>query len=105
MEQLHTPEGLAALLGVPKATVYQWNSKGTGPARTKVGRHVRYRQVDVDAWLDEQRAGYRPHTAEPPAVVAGDAASRRVAAVRIRDSQRSQGSQPASGRESRRHAV
>ena len=71
MEQLHTPEALAALLGVPKATVYQWNSKGTGPAPTRVGRHVRYRQVDVDAWLDEQRAGYRPSTFTAGLVVPG----------------------------------
>lgn len=51
-ETLNGPEWLAEYLGVPLSTVYQMNSKGTGPRRMRVGRHVRYRQRDVDAWLD-----------------------------------------------------
>ena len=47
-----SPEGLAALLDVPVGTVYQWNYKGVGPRKTRVGRHVRYRRSDVDAWLE-----------------------------------------------------
>jgi predicted DNA-binding transcriptional regulator AlpA len=30
--------------------VYRWNSDGTGPRRLKIGKHVRYRLVDVEAW-------------------------------------------------------
>lgn len=49
-----TTEELADYLGVPVATVYQWRTKGTGPRAIKVGRHLRFRAADVDAWLDEQ---------------------------------------------------
>jgi excisionase family DNA binding protein len=46
------PSELATMLDVPEQTVYGWNSKGTGPRFAKVGRHVRYRRSDVEAWLD-----------------------------------------------------
>jgi excisionase family DNA binding protein len=53
-QPLLSVEDVAAYLGVPVATVYAWNSKDIGPKRHRVGRHVRYRQADVDAWLDKQ---------------------------------------------------
>lgn len=43
---------LAAWLKIPTQTLYGWNSRGGGPKVTKVGRHVRYRRSDVEAWLD-----------------------------------------------------
>jgi len=43
---------LAEYLDVPLRTVYAWQSKGGGPRFHKVGRHVRYRLSDVDAWLE-----------------------------------------------------
>lgn len=49
-----SPADLAALIHVPVGTVYQWNYKGVGPRKTKVGRHVRFRRTDVDAWLESQ---------------------------------------------------
>jgi predicted DNA-binding transcriptional regulator AlpA len=45
-----SPEDLARREGVPVSTVYRWNSDGTGPRRLKIGKHVRYRLVDVEAW-------------------------------------------------------
>lgn len=42
---------LSATLGVPKATIYAWSTSGTGPDRIRIGRHVRFRRSDVDAWL------------------------------------------------------
>lgn len=45
-----TPEDLAERFGVPVKTVYDWNSKGTGPRYMKIGRHARYRPADVRAW-------------------------------------------------------
>ncbi len=45
-----TPEDLARREQVPLKTVYRWNSDGTGPQRLKIGRHVRYRLSDVEAW-------------------------------------------------------
>ena len=46
---------LAELTHTSKATVYDWNLKGTSPIATKVGRSVLYRQSDVEAWLSSHR--------------------------------------------------
>lgn len=51
-----TPEDLAGRMGVPVKTVYDWNSKGTGPRYMKIGRHARYRLADVVAWENAQFA-------------------------------------------------
>ncbi|MDP9458993.1 MAG: helix-turn-helix domain-containing protein [Actinomycetota bacterium] len=48
-----TPE-VAAYLGVPVQTLYVWRTKGVGPRAVRVGKHLRYRWSDVDAWLDQQ---------------------------------------------------
>ncbi|MCP2359688.1 putative DNA-binding transcriptional regulator AlpA [Nonomuraea thailandensis] len=31
-------------------TVYAWNSRGGGPRYMKIGKHVRYKLADVEAW-------------------------------------------------------
>lgn len=49
-----TPEELADHLRIPVSTVYAWRYKGTGPKGSRVGRHVRFRRSDVDAWLEAQ---------------------------------------------------
>ncbi len=54
------PKELAADLGVPVTTVYQWNSKRTGPRAAHFGRHVRYRRADVAAWVEQQYAADDP---------------------------------------------
>jgi excisionase family DNA binding protein len=51
-DEMMTPRQLADFLQVPLGTIYQWRHKGQGPRGSKVGRHVRYRQTDVDEWLD-----------------------------------------------------
>ncbi|MFF9480702.1 helix-turn-helix transcriptional regulator [Streptomyces sp. NPDC014733] len=51
---LAAPAEVAAYLGVPVKTLYQWKYRGTGPNVHKVGRHLRYRWQEVDAWLDSQ---------------------------------------------------
>lgn len=53
-DPLATPEDVAAYLGVPVKTLYQWRHRRTGPQVHKVGRHLRYRWQEVDAWLDAQ---------------------------------------------------
>ncbi|MFJ1703281.1 helix-turn-helix transcriptional regulator [Kitasatospora sp. NPDC088346] len=53
---LATAEELAAYLGVPLGTVYAWRHRGQGPVAIKVGRHLRYRWAEVEAWLDDQSA-------------------------------------------------
>ncbi len=47
----------AAFLGVPEGTLDQWSYRGIGPPFSKVGRHRRYRQQDVDAWLKRNERG------------------------------------------------
>lgn len=43
---------VAAYLGVPVGTIYQWRTKGYGPIGVRVGRFVRFRPGDVHAWVD-----------------------------------------------------
>lgn len=33
-------------------TLADWRTKRTGPAYIRVGRLIRYRQTDLDAWLE-----------------------------------------------------
>jgi excisionase family DNA binding protein len=54
-ERLFTVEEVAEWLGVPVGTIYAWRYRSTGPASYKVGRHVRFRQVDIERWLEDQR--------------------------------------------------
>ncbi|MFD0003547.1 helix-turn-helix transcriptional regulator [Streptomyces sp. NPDC127178] len=56
-QRLITRAELAGYLGLPVATLAQWTYRGTGPRSIKVGRHVRYRMSDVEAWLDAQSRG------------------------------------------------
>jgi excisionase family DNA binding protein len=50
-EQLWGVKEVAAYLGVPVQTVYQWRTTRYGPAGVRVGRYVRYRPEDVRAWV------------------------------------------------------
>lgn len=40
---------------VPKRTVYQWNTTGTGPEYIRCGRHIRYSVADLENWESKQR--------------------------------------------------
>lgn len=51
---LLTPDQLAEYLDIPRKTLFEWRSRGGGPPGIKVGRHVRYRMSDVQAWLTER---------------------------------------------------
>jgi hypothetical protein len=48
------PPEVAEHLGIPLRTLGQWRYLGTGPQFLKIGRHVRYRWGDVEAWLATQ---------------------------------------------------
>jgi excisionase family DNA binding protein len=52
--RLATTTEVADYLQIPPHTLDQWRSQGKGPHYMKVGRHVRYRWTDVDAWLRKQ---------------------------------------------------
>jgi excisionase family DNA binding protein len=51
---LMTPQEVADFLGMPLATLQSWRAQRTGPPGYRVGRHVRYRREDVEAWLEER---------------------------------------------------
>ncbi len=44
---------LAEVLGIPDRTLLAWRNDRTGPPFVRIGRHVRYRVSDVQAWLEE----------------------------------------------------
>ncbi len=50
---LTTPEA-AAYLNIKPSTLEQWRWNGKSPRFCKVGRNVRYRIADLDAFLDER---------------------------------------------------
>ncbi len=54
---LGTVDEVAAYLSVPKQTVFAWRQRGIGPRGIRVGKYVRYRWSDVDAWLEQQAGG------------------------------------------------
>lgn len=55
-ERLWSAIDVAAFLGVPIGTLYQWRHRGTGPRAGRVGRHLRYDPADVRAWFDKKAA-------------------------------------------------
>lgn len=57
-DQLRTEAQVAERLNLPPRTLGQWRYLGRGPRFIRCGRHVRYRDVDVEIWLAE-------HTADP----------------------------------------
>lgn len=52
-DRLLTREEVATLLGVTTASLRNMAYRGTGPTCIRLGhRTVRYRQVDVDRWIE-----------------------------------------------------
>jgi excisionase family DNA binding protein len=49
-----TLEDLSTYLDIPVKTLRKWRVEGTGPRAFKVGRHLRFRRNDIDAWLEER---------------------------------------------------
>lgn len=53
-EPLMPPNEVGAQVGKTEAALAQWRYLGIGPKFIKLGRSVRYRRSDVEAWLDGQ---------------------------------------------------
>ena len=51
LRALATPTEVADYLRVPLRTLYRWRYAGEGPPAFRVGRHLRFRWADVEAWL------------------------------------------------------
>jgi predicted DNA-binding transcriptional regulator AlpA len=55
-QSLASSAEVAEMLGIPEKTLAEWRYHGIGPGYLKVGRYVRYRWPDVDAWLTTRKA-------------------------------------------------
>lgn len=60
MEQLLTTDEAAAYLRLHPFTLRNWRTRGGGPRAVKVGRSVRYRLSDIEAWLEEHAEDRTP---------------------------------------------
>jgi excisionase family DNA binding protein len=58
-EPLHGLQWLSEYLGfedpIPLKTIYNWRQRGEVPPAYRVGKYLRYRKSDVDAWLEGRR--------------------------------------------------
>lgn len=55
MDALINIEGLAKKLGISEPTIYRRRSKGYSlPPAIRIGRALRWRESDVNAWLADQ---------------------------------------------------
>lgn len=55
LEPLWDVHELADYLGVPVSTVYDWRTRGKGPAAYRFGKHLKFAVSDVRTWVAEQR--------------------------------------------------
>jgi len=65
MNDLLTPDQLADEWGIPVQTLAQWRYLGKGPAFVRLGRKIRYRRPDLNAYLESQRRTRTDVRAEP----------------------------------------
>jgi predicted DNA-binding transcriptional regulator AlpA len=49
-----TPQQLSGQWGIPIRTLYAWRTRRLGPKAVRIGKHLRYRRDDVEAWVEEQ---------------------------------------------------
>lgn len=50
--RLFTPRQVAEILGMSLKVIYKWSSEGGGPRSVKIGNRLRFRQCDVQAFID-----------------------------------------------------
>ena len=65
MAQLMTFEDIAKEASLAKSTVYYYYRQGNGPKTIKLGRHLRVRREDFEAWLESGFLESRKLAKEP----------------------------------------
>jgi excisionase family DNA binding protein len=55
--RLLTGDQVAEVLQVPRSTLYAWAYKGYGPPFVRIGKHVRYPEEQLEAWVRDQAGG------------------------------------------------
>jgi excisionase family DNA binding protein len=76
LEPVLTTSQLAAHLGVPVQTIHDLRHAGGGPRGFRVGRELRYRVSEVQAWLERLEADQAERRARPAADAAGRSGER-----------------------------
>jgi excisionase family DNA binding protein len=56
-ERLWDVKDLAAYLGIPVQTIYQWRTKHYGPPGRRMGKHLRFNPEEVRAWVASLKTG------------------------------------------------
>lgn len=54
-EPLLDLDWLSEFIDIPPRTIYNWRLRWEGPPAYRVGRHLRFRKSDVEAWLSTVR--------------------------------------------------
>lgn len=55
LPKMLTVREVAALLAVPVSTVHHWAARNEGPPSFKIGKHRRFFEDEVVAWVRHQR--------------------------------------------------
>ena len=55
---------VAAYLGVPVSTVYDWRTRGLGPRAYRYGKHLKFALSDVRISIEQQRDPEPPTSPE-----------------------------------------
>ena len=56
-QPLWTIQQTAEHLQMPVPTLYRWRQTDYGPPAVRIGKHLRYRPSDVEAFIEAQFAG------------------------------------------------
>jgi predicted DNA-binding transcriptional regulator AlpA len=56
MSELMTLAELCEELSITEPTAYYWRQTGKGPKGARIGKNLRYRRADVQAWVDSKFA-------------------------------------------------
>lgn len=59
LEPLIGVEELAAYLGVPIQTIYDWRCAGTAPRAFKFGKRLKFAFTDVAEWIEQHHEDAR----------------------------------------------
>jgi excisionase family DNA binding protein len=51
LAKMLTVAQVAEILQVPPDTIYYWRTVGEGPRGHRYGKHLRFHEADVQAWL------------------------------------------------------
>lgn len=60
MEQLYTPVQVSEMLDISVKTLEKWRWERRNLPYVKLGTAVRYKESDLEVWLDDHTVGIRP---------------------------------------------